>query len=313
MSSCLVLGAGLAGLTAATLLQNQGWKVTVLDKGRGVGGRMATRRIGAGGRADHGAQFFSTKSPEWQTWNSQFLQVGTTQMWFERAGTPRFVVSDGMSALPKKLAEGLPIHTGNRALRLEKKGSQYAVLTESGEIFTADHVVITFPAPQALEFLQASEVGLVHQQMLAGISYAPCFTVMAVLDRVSSVPSPGGVSPDSPVIGWIADNFMKGISPIPTLTIQTTSDFAKKHLEGSLEELKEIILEASAPWIGDRQVLESSIHRWRYSLAEKKHSDSFFHHATLPGLYLGGDGFGEGHVEAAFLSGYRIAEALIGK
>ncbi len=42
----LIVGAGMAGLTAAAELQRAGRSVLVLDKGRGVGGRMASRRIG---------------------------------------------------------------------------------------------------------------------------------------------------------------------------------------------------------------------------------------------------------------------------
>jgi len=41
-----VIGAGMTGLTAAGVLQARGWAVVLLDKGRAVGGRMATRRIG---------------------------------------------------------------------------------------------------------------------------------------------------------------------------------------------------------------------------------------------------------------------------
>jgi predicted NAD/FAD-dependent oxidoreductase len=41
----LVIGAGLAGLTAARRLQDRGHTVVVVDKGRAPGGRMATRRI----------------------------------------------------------------------------------------------------------------------------------------------------------------------------------------------------------------------------------------------------------------------------
>lgn len=313
MASCLVLGAGLSGLTAATILQNHGWDVTVLDKGRGVGGRMATRRLGDGGRADHGAQFFSTKSNEWKAWNAQFLETGLTRTWFERGDNPRYVVSQGMSALPKKLAESLSVILGARAVRLEKKENKYAVTTEEGEVWEADYVVITFPAPQAMDFLQTSQIGLPHQKALACIEYAPCLTVMAVLDRVSAVPSPGGFSPETGPIGWIADNFSKGISPLPTVTIQATAAFSREQFDGPLDNVKQVLLNASTPFIGDREVLESTIHRWRYSLAEKKYPDFFYHEESLPGVYLGGDGFGEGHMEAAFLSGYHIASALIGK
>jgi predicted NAD/FAD-dependent oxidoreductase len=42
----LVVGAGMAGLTAAAELQRAGRRVLVLDEGRGVGGRLASRRIG---------------------------------------------------------------------------------------------------------------------------------------------------------------------------------------------------------------------------------------------------------------------------
>ena len=58
--SCIVVGAGISGLLAARELSDAGWRVTVLDKGRGVGGRMATRRTG-GARFDHGAQFFTVR------------------------------------------------------------------------------------------------------------------------------------------------------------------------------------------------------------------------------------------------------------
>lgn len=55
-----VIGAGISGLIAARHLADTGRSVVVLDKGRGVGGRMATRRSEGGGVVyDHGAQAFS--------------------------------------------------------------------------------------------------------------------------------------------------------------------------------------------------------------------------------------------------------------
>ena len=54
----LIIGAGLSGLSAAQTLVRSGRSVLVVDKGRGVGGRLATRRIGDA-TLDHGAQFFT--------------------------------------------------------------------------------------------------------------------------------------------------------------------------------------------------------------------------------------------------------------
>jgi len=52
-----VVGAGIAGITAARTLAQAGWHVIVFEKSRGAGGRIATRRTEWGG-FDHGAQFF---------------------------------------------------------------------------------------------------------------------------------------------------------------------------------------------------------------------------------------------------------------
>ena len=60
----VVVGAGIAGLVAARELSSK-HEVVVVDKGRGVGGRLATRRAGDAS-FDHGAQFITTRS-EWFT------------------------------------------------------------------------------------------------------------------------------------------------------------------------------------------------------------------------------------------------------
>ena len=62
-ADAIVIGAGLSGLIAAGTLQANGARVLVLDKGRGVGGRLATRRTHSG-IFDHGAQFFTAGDPQ---------------------------------------------------------------------------------------------------------------------------------------------------------------------------------------------------------------------------------------------------------
>ena len=60
---CVVIGAGIAGILAAKQIQQYNLNVFILEKSRGVGGRMATRRFN-GGIFDHGAQFFTVREPE---------------------------------------------------------------------------------------------------------------------------------------------------------------------------------------------------------------------------------------------------------
>jgi len=61
----VIVGAGISGLVAARELAAHDVDVTVVDKGRSVGGRLATRRIGDA-RLDHGAQFFTVRTPAFQ-------------------------------------------------------------------------------------------------------------------------------------------------------------------------------------------------------------------------------------------------------
>ena len=71
----VIVGAGMSGLVAAQELVAAGVEVAVVDKGRSVGGRLATRRIGDA-RLDHGAQFFTVRTPAFQRRVDQWLDRG---------------------------------------------------------------------------------------------------------------------------------------------------------------------------------------------------------------------------------------------
>ena len=105
-------------LLAARTLQAAGWHVAVIDKGRGVGGRMATRRIEAG-TFDHGAQFLTARDRQFQSLVDEWVRGGIVKVWARGFsgpsgkspgnGHPRYIGAPGMTAVPKALAAGLPI------------------------------------------------------------------------------------------------------------------------------------------------------------------------------------------------------------
>src|SRR5579859_640793 len=59
----IIVGAGLAGLTCAKLLHQQGRQVLVLDAGDGPGGRVRTRVHPDGFLLDRGFQVLFTEYP----------------------------------------------------------------------------------------------------------------------------------------------------------------------------------------------------------------------------------------------------------
>ena len=124
MIDVLVIGAGISGLLCASELQRAGVSVRVLDKGRGVGGRMATRRMG-GGRLDHGAQFFTVREPSFQSYVDEWLDAGVIQEWFRHApsdsnaaGYPRYCGRSGMTDVAKYLCESLEVHRSQAAVEV---------------------------------------------------------------------------------------------------------------------------------------------------------------------------------------------------
>lgn len=315
MNSCLIIGAGMTGLAAARELTNQGWEVTLLDKGRGVGGRMATRRI-QNTRADHGAQYFSVRTPEFQQLIEKLEAEGIAKAWdLEKVDIehPRYFGAEGMSAIPKHLAKDLNINFKERATRIESEGTGCRVTTEAGNSYTADALILTIPAPQAATLLQDSKIPLneAGEHAFAAIIYQPCLAIVVLLKEPSRIPAPGLVKFEEGDFATVTDNQQKGIAPEqPTVTIHASPEFSLANLESDLMEAGQKLLDQLTDWIPAESIVEYQVHRWRYSLAEMRSPEPFAALNTPFPLLLGGDGFGMGNVEGAFQSGLQMAEAL---
>lgn len=315
MNSCLIIGAGMTGLAAARELTALGWKVTIIEKGRGVGGRMATRRI-QDTRADHGAQYFSVRTPEFRQLIDKLEAEGVAQAWdLEKAGIehPRYFGAEGMSTIPKHLAKNLNIILQERATRIESEGTRCRVTTEAGNTYTADALILTIPAPQAATLLQDSRIPMneAGEHAFAAVVYQPCLAVMALLKEPSRIPAPGLVKFEEGDIATVTDNQQKGIAPEqPTVTIHASPAFSLANLEGDLQEAGQKLLDQLTDWIPAASIVEYQVHRWRYSLAEMRSPEPFAAlDAPFP-LLMGGDGFGMGNVEGAFQSGLQMATRI---
>jgi predicted NAD/FAD-dependent oxidoreductase len=200
----VIVGAGLAGLLAARVLKEQGKRVLLLDKGRSVGGRLATRRIG-GGLADHGAQFFTVREPEFGTLVSRWLAEGIVFEWSRgwsdgslattRDGHPRYAVHGGMNALAKQLAQGLDTRVKVTLVSVKAIEGGWQVEDESGSTTRAKALLLTPPVPQSLALIDDGGVMLnpADRAALDAIEYLPSLTGLFVLDREVRLPSPGAI------------------------------------------------------------------------------------------------------------------------
>ncbi|NBT14229.1 MAG: FAD-dependent oxidoreductase, partial [Planctomycetia bacterium] len=165
-----VIGAGMAGLSAARELLAAGLAVVVLDKARGVGGRMATRRM-ADAVLDHGAQFFTVRGSEFAAVVEAAASAGRVVRWcdgFARAATvdgrvaaaadghPRWRGAQAMTDLPKHLAAelragGVPLRTDTRVTAVAAEHDGVRLTLDGGEVLVARGCVMTPPVPQSLD------------------------------------------------------------------------------------------------------------------------------------------------------------------
>ena len=327
-NSCVVVGAGISGLLAARELRDAGWRVTVLDKGRGVGGRMATRRFG-GASFDHGSQFFTVRGDRFGGLVEGWISAGAAAEWargFADAGGqrppdghPRYRGSEGMTSIPKYLAEGLDVRTGERAVTVEQTDGGWRVACESGERAEGRALLLTAPVPQSLALL-AESGGFAPtdeaSRQLGGIAYDPCLAVMALLEGPSPVPEPGGVQIKTEPLDWIGDNARKGISERPGVTIHGGPQWSREHYEDAEEDITRDLLSFAGEQLGAdlaSATVETSLARWRYSWVTSAHPEPCLVASEDPPLVFCGDGFGQPKVEGAALSGLAAADRLLGR
>jgi len=315
----LIIGAGLAGLSAANDLQRAGFKVLVVDKGRGLGGRLASRRIG-GATFDHGAQFMTTRQPRFVEQVNQWVDAGVAEPWYSSVpGQPnshvRYRGVPTMTAIAKYMAQDIDILRTTAVTAIAHADNGWIATLDNGATVSSGSMIITSPAPQTIELLATGNTQLPDDKCarLNRIVYESCIAVMAILDSPSNLPSPGALMLEDGPIARISDNQQKGISILPAITIHGSGAFSAKYFDDDRNLVAEKLIAAAKPYVG-ANVLEFQTHGWRYSkpLVMDAHSCMLAsEHTSLPPLIFAGDAFAGPRVEGAVLSGWAAAEALI--
>ena len=308
-----VVGAGLSGLMAARSLASRGHSVIVLDKGRGVGGRLATRRIGEA-VFDHGAQFFTVRDPKFQALVDGWLAAGVVRVWChgfgaEQDGYPRYVGSAGMTSIAKHLAMGLDVRTSSLVFSvLPAANGGWTTTLDTGEAFDSDAVILTAPIPQSFGF--AFTGGVEFPEELRTIDYDRTLGLLVALDGSPAIPSPGALQNPDGVFSFVGDNQAKGISPVPAVTFHANPQWSAEHWDTPHDEAEELLRSAAAAYLGNASILASNFKRWRFATPQRNWPDRFWSN-DAGNMVVAGDAFAGPRVEGAALSGLAAADAVL--
>jgi predicted NAD/FAD-dependent oxidoreductase len=315
-----VIGAGLAGLVAATRLHRRGHEVVVVEKARGPGGRMSTRRA-AGARFDHGAQYFTARDPrflrrarEWQSrgfvqpWNGRIGAVGNQRVTAKDGGPERFVGVPGMSAVCRELAAALPdCRFGWRVHAVQRTDCGWTLQSAGGAALEAAALLVTAPPEQTRVLLPDPAV----KAALEGVELRPCWAVLVVCDR-PLLPGWDGLFVNEGPLAWLAAQAGKpGRSSAHAWVLHAAPDWSEAHLEDPVDQVCMALLDAAGRLPGAQQVeIEyATAHRWRFAQAREPLAAGALDFPDR-GLVLAGDWCHGSKVEGAFLSGIAAAVRL---
>jgi predicted NAD/FAD-dependent oxidoreductase len=165
-----IIGAGIAGSTLAKKLMNAGCGVTIFEKSRGTGGRMASCRLDEHS-ADLGAPFFSPASDLFHQWLVQHSNVcDWTPATYRFNGRPGIsqrhtLATPRQSAFTRELIKGATLHTSTRigylwperhALQDGATNNQVLLRDDHGmRLGRYDAAIVATPAKQAIPLLEA--------------------------------------------------------------------------------------------------------------------------------------------------------------
>ncbi|MBV9454841.1 MAG: FAD-dependent oxidoreductase [Rubrobacter sp.] len=320
MKSCIIVGAGLAGLTAARILKDTGVRVKVLEKVDRVGGRMRTDHLQEG-VFDHGAQFFTVRDERFERMVATWISAGVAEIWTHGFadqngkqhddGHPRYRGAHGMTTIVEHLACDLNVQTRAEVTHLRADDRVWKVFT--GDLsHTADALVLTAPVPSTLALVDGSSITLPikARKALESINYEPCVAVMALLEGPSGVPEPGGVQIGGEPLFWVSDNQKKGISEVPAVTIHAGPEWSREHMRSDDDAIVRLLLEEAKGYVG-MKIKATAAYRWKHSMPLEPYEEAFVYvEGPLPLIFCG-DAFAGSKVEGAVLSGFAAADKLL--
>jgi len=265
--SVVVIGAGISGLVLAYQLVMEGHRVQVLEKSRGIGGRVSTRRDGEV-RYDHGAPLLFAPSKQ----SALTLKVLEAERVLARDGDG-WVGIPSMNALPRWFADCVTVHSERTAHALSRTANGWSVqLLENGSV-DADVVVLAIPAPQAVALLRRSTPDVIAvtssmHEPLAQVIMSPCWSIMFALanstaDRDVTPASLAALGDDH--LRLYAQHTRPQRSAHPAWVAQAGSVWSTTHLEENASAIEARVSNALVTARPGVSLSFLRAHRWRYA------------------------------------------------
>lgn len=334
-----IIGAGIAGLVAGRELTLAGHDVTVIEKGRSIGGRLSSVEVGeSGALADQGVSWITANRPEFRPYASQLLGRDLLDVWGDRihyydgeqclperppflSGT-LYAAPKGGASIAKDLARWVDLEEGERAVGLtyiganRRKKRAWMVNLASARTIEADAVLIATPAPEAYGVLLTSQdevdvLKLIRE--IDAVHYEASYTLSVQTEGLER-PEWEAVVCQDPVVREIVHEGSKREGAEGLFTITSSNAFAREHRRSPVEDVRQELWDRACRLTGLPRVepVHSSLRYWSFHRPKTILPDLFMEldRPDAP-LAIVGDYFGGNDTESSFCSGLRLAQTWI--
>lgn len=340
-----VIGAGMAGLSCARTLAQAGHRVTVLEEGGAVGGRMGSCETPFGS-FDHGSQYFTVRDARFEKvlsispglrkpWSANAVRVLDPHGRIAEAALPapeaHWVAVPTMDALARHWAQPLLdagcVELQTRVMRIERDAlepQRWQLRTggpqDSLHVFPGfDAVLLAVPGPLAAGLLGRLALGQRLAQRIREVVVAPCWTLMLAFPQAVQ-PTLAHLGPQWNAalsthhrIAWLARESSKpGRGGVERWTVQASPAWSREHLEDDAPRVQAKLLKAFGEVTGIyAEPSYAQVHRWRWARTEAPLGVGHLWDGQA-GLGACGDWCLGHRVEDAFVSGLELALAVHG-
>ncbi|MFO7813684.1 MAG: FAD-dependent oxidoreductase [Pelovirga sp.] len=309
-----VIGAGMAGVTIARQLVEQGKTVTLFDKSKGTGGRMSSRSW-QGGWIDHGAPYFYARSSEFAGYLQRHLAPEVFRPWQAQvSGIPNqdelagYVGVPRNSTITRSLLGEINFQPSTRIARLERESNSWLLFNDGESLLGRwDLVVLTPPAPQTHALVRGfHEIA----EQLKKAQMEPCWVAAVQLSAPLSETAEVMIDPAAGLRRIVSNSVKPGRNNKNVYLLQATAEWSQEHLEEAPErvgaELCKLMIQGICPATPPQLLFA---HRWRYAFTKTPLGKDFY---WSQGLQMGicGDWFIGRTVEDAWTSAMALAEQI---
>jgi len=286
-----IIGSGLSGIALAKKISPL--KTLLLEKSKGIGGRIATRRLGPT-FVNHGVEEFEVHHPLLKT----LIQEGISQNLMQMH-SDKLIPTGNLNQWAKALSQGLIIEKEFEVNKIEKENGELLIFNKNNsEYVRAKKLVICTPAPQAKILLENSNY---KADFLNSLTYqAQVQFFLLTREKISNHLEEGD------------DYFLKKSTSHGDDLHLYHFEILKEKINHFLELSKE---EISAYFLNYFKELESLIidhhsHKWRYSRVLSTIDPQFQFSFKEENIFLCGDYFYGNDFNSAMKSVFDIGRAI---